>query len=122
MVCLCCSPRRWCLTAANHATDRLDILRVSFPEVGKEGCLVQDAIAAETVSLHQTDVSLAKYSLAAPGKDLHAAAQMTFSDSRPGKYFLRLDGLYPSTTEPEYVRTARAAHAREQRGEPQASR
>ena len=30
MMCLWCSPRPWRLGAANHATDRLEILRVSF--------------------------------------------------------------------------------------------
>jgi len=37
MVCLWYSPRRWCLGAANHETDRLEILRVSFLEMRKTG-------------------------------------------------------------------------------------
>ena len=39
VMCLWCSPRRWCLGAANHATDRLEILRVSFVKTKKEGRL-----------------------------------------------------------------------------------
>ena len=39
MVCRWCSPRCRCIKAANHATDRLEILRVSGLEVDKEGRL-----------------------------------------------------------------------------------
>ena len=44
-MCLWRSPRRWCLGAANHATDRLEILRVSSLEIEKERHLCEDAIA-----------------------------------------------------------------------------
>jgi len=44
-VCLWCSPRRWCLEAANHATDRLEILCVSSLKIEKEGRLWLGQIA-----------------------------------------------------------------------------